>query len=124
MKKFIKRNLFFSVIIFTLLLQCLIFFYSKNEDAKMTFTTIGKVYNYTMDAGLDEYYVFKFYYNKNLYHSDEYICDGDLDHNLIGTCFEVVFNSKNPKKCKLNLNKPLDCALYDKSREENNPPVF
>ena len=121
---FIKKNIKLIIVVVVLMLICFDYYYSKNEKAKMTFATIGKVYNYKMDAGLDEYYTFKFYYHKNLYHFDEYISDGDVDHNLIGTCFEVIFNPKNPKKCKLNLNKPLDCKLYDKSRDENNPPAI
>ncbi|MEM0578679.1 hypothetical protein [Flavobacterium polysaccharolyticum] len=112
MNEFIKKNvLLVIIIIIIVILKCFDFYYRQNENSKMTVKVIGKVYDYHMDAGLDEYYMFKYFYSNKIY--NEYEPENNkIDKSLIGRCFEVSVNPDHPSKSKLNLRKELDCSLY------------
>lgn len=119
MNGFIKRNVFLVIIIITIIiLKCLDFYYRQNENSKMTVKVIGKVYDYHMDAGLDEYYMFKYFYKNKIYNEYEYE-NKSIDKSLVGRCFEVSVNPDYPSKSKLNLEKELDCSLYTPSWQKN-----
>ena len=119
----IKRNVILVIVLFILTITCLDYFYRKNENSKMTIKVVGKVYDFHMDAGLHEYYMFKYFYNYRIYNEYELIED-EFDKNLIGKCFEVKLNPKNPKKSKLILTKESNCKLYDASRKNPDGALY
>lgn len=81
-----------------------------NKDVHCTTSVNGKILDYTTTTGLSVYYNYRYHYNGKVF-NDQMMID-ELDTGLVGRCYEVRLDPKDPDNSKLNLDKEIDCKIY------------
>lgn len=95
-----------------------IIYHKKIEESKLVINGIAKVYDSKV-INVHFYYRYKYFYKNKLYKGDIEESEFEYDYNPVGRCFEVLINSDDPSKSKLNLKKELDCSIYAVTRKES-----